>query len=377
VQLVFVHGVNTRRTADYDQEVKTRDRLFREVGFVGSPTPLEITNSFWGESASRLAWNQASLPSSAQGSVAFATQGVGGASAAMSRDTPASFGTFAAALDAIFVRVVEAAAAARRDLTDEEVALFASAASYLASNPAPPWYKTGMDDRALIAALDQRLKVDTLKSFGLGSLLQKVLGAPVDRLRNEFAVGLTSLFRDRLNKTAAMFLGDVFVYLHQAAARETIRKIVVNDLVAAFEKSQQAKTPLVVIGHSLGGVILYDLLSEPHASLREPFKIDALLTVGSQPGLFEELKLFESSDTLVPASKGDKAKGIKANVTSWMNVYDPTDLFGFRAEPIFEGCDDAIFSSVTGLVDAHTSYFKRPQFYQRLAKRLKEKGLLL
>ena len=52
------------------------------------------------------------------------------------------------------------------------------------------------------------------------------------------------------------------------------------------------------------------------------------------------------------------------------------DLFGFRAQPMFDDCTDLIFSSATGLIDAHTAYFKRPQFHQRLAARLKSGNLV-
>jgi hypothetical protein len=63
-------------------------------------------------------------------------------------------------------------------------------------------------------------------------------------------------------------------------------------------------------------------------------------------------------------------------VDVWWNVYDPVDLLSFRCEPIFQDVRDFEFSSATGLIDAHTSYFKRPRFYARLRQRLKAVGIV-
>jgi hypothetical protein len=125
------------------------------------------------------------------------------------------------------------------------------------------------------------------------------------------------------------------------------------------------------MGHSLGGVILYDMLSSPVlAGLPADLKVDAFLTVGSQPGLFEAMGAF---DFKKPG--GDRTPG-PACVEHWFNVFDPIDPFGFRADPMFEKAQDFFFDSVTGLIAAHSTYFKRPQFYARARTRLREAGLL-
>lgn len=284
---------------------------------------------------------------------------------------------FKTAVDTLFVSLVEAAEAEGRLLTDAEVALFEAAAEYAEVNTRPVWLKPDLSDAQFVAELTRNLPSrlgGQPAAFGLGGSLIQAAGDLVNGGRNLLGRGLTALFRDKLNPFVAAFLGDVFVYLREDDRRKTIRAKVIGDLIAAYAARQPGEK-LVVIGHSLGGVILYDLLSDRPAELPAEVQIDLLMTVGSQPGLFEELKLFTASDDTIPRTGVDKVPRL-AHVADWVNVYDPIDLFGFRAQPMFEGCEDFVFSSATGLIDAHTAYFKRPQFHQRLHVRLRAKGII-
>jgi hypothetical protein len=57
-------------------------------------------------------------------------------------------------------------------------------------------------------------------------------------------------------------------------------------------------------------------------------------------------------------------------------MFDPIDPLAFRADPIFDGVTDLKFDSIAGLASAHTTYFKRPQFYGRCRKRLQDCGAI-
>lgn len=378
-QLVFVHGVNTRETPAYKREREMRDDLFTRVGFTGAP--LTIINSYWGGDASSLAFKEASLPRNGQGVAAFSLTGgftppagPGAAGGVLAETTKGDFRT---AVDALFVSLVESAEAEGRLLTDPELALFTAAADYAVANPQPAWLTPGMSDTEFVVALTANLpKAPSGQpaAFGLGNSLLKAAGDLVNGGRNLAGRALTALFRDTLNPFVAAFLGDVFVYLREDDRRNRIRAKVIGDLTVAHQ-AQAPGEKLVVIGHSLGGVILYDLLSDRPDALPKEVVIDLLVTVGSQPGLFEELKLFTASDDRIPDTARPKAPRLD-HVGDWVNVYDPIDLFGFRAQPMFEGCEDFVFSSATGLIDAHTAYFKRPQFHQRLNARLRQKGII-
>jgi hypothetical protein len=125
----------------------------------------------------------------------------------------------------------------------------------------------------------------------------------------------------------------------------------------------------VAIGHSLGGVILYDMLAGRAPEL-DGVEVDLFVSVGSQPALFQEMSLFGA--TVAAPGKAPRPDA----VAHWWNVYDPVDLLSFRCEPVFEDVEDFEFSSVAGLIDAHGSYFKRPRFHARLHERLHKIGAM-
>ncbi|MBO9579676.1 MAG: hypothetical protein J7498_02150 [Sphingobium sp.] len=266
--------------------------------------------------------------------------------------------------------LIETAASQNRQLDAEEYAEMQAAAAYADANPAPAWVKADMTDTDFIDALRAHLQVDVPRPYGLLDRLKAAAGAVLDRGRNLASAGILGLTRDKLNPAAAKFIGDVFVYLRAGPVRIDIRQRIVTALLAARADADAKAEPLIVVGHSLGGVILYDLLTDPAgAGLPPGFGIDILLTVGSQPGFFEELKLFAASDPAIPSS-GRPLALKPAAVAHWWNVYDPVDVLSFRCQGIFEGVEDFMFSSMTGVIDAHTSYFMRPRFFERLRARL-------
>jgi hypothetical protein len=374
LRVTFVHGVAVRDGDDYGSTVRSRDQLFKTIAFAN--TPIDIRNAYWGKNASRPAWDGKSLPRFADKATSFAL--LGGlnppANAAGSRTvSEVARSDFGTAIDALFVAVVETAEKENRALTAEELKGFAAAGAYAQANPKPAWLQPGMSDADFVDALKKQFPPGTM-SFGIKDYLFGAATSLVGKARNLVSTGLTATFRDDLNPLVARFLGDVLVYVKKGNQREAIRTDIANELLAA----QAAKAPgdkLVAVGHSMGGVILVDMLSDPASALKD-IEVDLLLTVGSQPGYFEEMKLFTTSrddtGTGKPVPKAPKPP----NVKRWWNVYDPVDLLSFRCDPIFDGVEDFSFSSATGLMDAHTSYFKRPKFHQRLNARAIEDGLL-
>ena len=177
------------------------------------------------------------------------------------------------------------------------------------------------------------------------------------------------LKRRTLSHGAALFLGDVFVYLRQrevAGAEGTRQRLfapIIADLIKAAKIPRQPKEPFVVVGHSLGGVLLYDILTDP-PSLQQitaevpEFRIDLWLTVGSQPGFFADLGLY--SDKPRPTAKLKRPDC----VSNWLNVYDFTDVFSFLCAPFFDGVDDFGYDTKIDLFEAHSAYFLRPKLLQ-------------
>jgi len=121
---------------------------------------------------------------------------------------------------------------------------------------------------------------------------------------------------------------------------------------------------LVVVTHSMGGNVLYDLLTDFAPDL----ELDAWVSVGGQVGQFEEMKLFRRSDPDLGAPH--KVSGLAPRVGTWLNVYDPADALSFRAEPIFADARDALFKTGASVFKAHGDYFKRPRFYRLVREHL-------
>ena len=66
----------------------------------------------------------------------------------------------------------------------------------------------------------------------------------------------------------------------------TIEVCKLDELPVGLGRPFRVGDKLIAVGHSMGGVILYDLLSDPDKPLGD-LKLDLLVTVGSQVGVFE------------------------------------------------------------------------------------------
>ena len=173
------------------------------------------------------------------------------------------------------------------------------------------------------------------------------------------------LLRADIHRQAALFLGDVFFYLDRRGDRDHPGRIV-NQVVQTLESAIDAGAPLVVVAHSMGGGIVYDVLSY----YRPDIHVEMLVTVGSQVGLFEELCLLQAGKQ-AGCPDGPTRVPKLDNVEEWINVLDRNDLFSFATERIFEGAKDFDYSTGRGLFAAHSSYFTMPSFYRRLAERVR------
>ena len=62
--LVFVHGVATRRSPDYERGVAARNALFRRYMYpaLGWDDRIDPFTAYWGGDAAEFRWDHASLP---------------------------------------------------------------------------------------------------------------------------------------------------------------------------------------------------------------------------------------------------------------------------------------------------------------------------
>jgi pimeloyl-ACP methyl ester carboxylesterase len=92
---------------------------------------------------------------------------------------------------------------------------------------------------------------------------------------------------------------------------------IVADVVKTLQAAVDAGTPVVVVAHSMGGQIVYDILSY----YRPDIRVQKLVTVGSQVGLFEELRLLQKGKQ-AGCPDGPTLVTRLDNVDEWINVFE-------------------------------------------------------
>jgi uncharacterized protein (UPF0335 family) len=193
--------------------------------------------------------------------------------------------------------------------------------------------------------------------------------------------------RSPINTMVTAFIGDVFTYIRERGTYENpgpIPSRALEALLAASEvqKRQLAqcpdqnakKEPLVVLSHSMGGQITYDLVTHflPNDPKYKDVYIDFWCASASQVGFFEELKLFLASDEKYSSKSGQRVpKPDQKHLGYWWNVWDHNDFISYSAKDIFEGVEDAVYNTGMFLVDAHGGYLVRPSFFRQFADKLK------
>lgn len=400
--IVFVHGVNNRKEdADYEPsrariEQSLRSILASDLGI--DAKVLSVAFPYWGGDGVKFRWNQASLPTKETEVQALNLTLTGLKAAeyelwiqevqAQNGGTPVVLGDisrqdkgFAKAIDLVW----DAASMVAQTEADYQQVLerYAASRRYAASKiPAWATQKPPLTNQEFIDKLNQEIDPplnapDALAVHALGFKDWWVsLSEAVNRLGSAPSDAVTAMAlaraRESLHAKATRFLGDIFVYLNSHQGPDAPGAIV-NVVMEALKQADKNRKPgddrLIVIGHSLGGVILYDILTY----FAPEIKVDLFATIGSQVPIFEEMTLYRSSKADVPANPPHDRLNKPGNIEKWVNVFDTNDIFSFRAEGVFDGVEDYKFDTGYGLLEAHGGYFARPSFYKRLAVRLKGK----
>ena len=271
------------------------------------------------------------------------------------------------------------------------------AAEYAAAHPHPDWLNLIDSDNAFL----DRLHMESMQSrpsapagdsevhedvdaFGFAEVLDRLKAAGLalaQAAKNVFVnmidsasgvlghmvTPLVEAARPSATTLIGRFTGDALVYIqHRGDSSEKpgeIPKLVIDALDKAIGKKTDTDDKLIVVAHSMGGNIIYDILTY----YRPDIECDLLVTVGTQVGLFEEMKLFKVSDATI--GEGQRVRR-PANIACWLNVFDVTDIFGFTNDRIFEGVHNFEFDNETLPVLSHGMYFVRPRFHERLRARV-------
>jgi hypothetical protein len=399
--IVFVHGVNTRREGrGYATNIKLTERFF-ESHFSGVTVNGRVLASvkpsfpYWGDLATKFAWDMASLPSDEVDALGGAVdQDWRPVIAALEDALGTLAGTEENPLLTLAKRSFLGAVETTSDLLvltapeagANEAAHFASEVQALAQeDPNPTWVAVLNTDAQFVSELLSRVskrqavgpqalgnpfpKIGQWLGEGAAKLKQgvkSVVNRAVDGVGDFASTKLLAWTRPSLNGTLGRFFGDVFVYFDKRGDRGTPGEIPQRILSGIAEAMQTApgNDPLIVVGHSLGGVICHDLFSH----FRPDLEVDLFVTVGSQVSHFEEMKRFKASDGNIKGPNGRAPRA--ANVKHWINVFDRVDIFSYSCKRVFADVEDFEYDTKTYVGKAHGAYFDQKRFYQRLRARV-------
>jgi hypothetical protein len=212
---------------------------------------------------------------------------------------------------------------------------------------------------AAVAAADRDELADVLTAElggdvrGLGSALVAALGFSARLFERSLGSRLLVSRRAALSGHSVGAVGDILSYLSRGQE--------VREYLAAAIRALEGRGPVVVLGHSLGGIVAVDLLAGRSAA-GPP--VDLLVTVGSQAPLLYEL------DALPSRPYGT---GLPAAFPRWLNVYDRRDLLSYLAAGAFAGdsrITDVPVDNRQPVSAAHSAYWANRDFYRILAEAL-------
>lgn len=394
--LVFVHGVNVRQGVNYDDEVNNRNALFQKFllkEIVPEPQKVKIFNPYWGDYGVQFAWEKKSLPQSA-----IEELGSGDElplillnqiqlEQELNPDTVLLEVAKKSITDVIDLLWAVSAKSIDESQAEDLADLAVRTVDYAKHNPHPDWLNNVNNDQQLLRHLQEEIdkwQPQNSISNAEHSPQWEVLGS--DRNWNPIIRGasrikrtvvswagspVTNIIRGVLKAEVANFIGDVFVYLNKRGVQDKPGEIVGKIIATLLEAKDLINTDddkLIVVAHSMGGNIIYDILTH----FRPDIEVDVLITVGSQVALFEEMKLFRVSDDTVTAKSEVNFVPKPTNVHRWINVFDFNDFLGFATESVFQGVKDFEYRTGSVLVAAHNTYFDLPTFHERLAERIRD-----
>jgi hypothetical protein len=204
------------------------------------------------------------------------------------------------------------------------------------------------DRRALVDAVESALSPATR---GLGGWL---FGKLKDFAEARATAAGKSRRQDLMNSISPG-LGDILLYQRRG-----------EDILAAIEakivelSAQGGK--LVVLGHSLGGIMLVDLLSRPRAAGKLP--VSRLITAGSQSPMLFKCDALGTMRLKVALPAGSP-------FTPWLNIFDRNDFLSFcgsRAFPgVTTGVEDFEVECGVPFPEAHSAYFHLDAVYNKIA----------
>lgn len=188
-----------------------------------------------------------------------------------------------------------------------------------------------------------------------GSRAAAVLGALALRMITQ---PLLDHWRTPLTSGTAPALGDILRYQARGLPlRDHLERVITS-----------SAEPTVVIGHSLGGIALVDLLALAAIRQKPLSLVKLLVTVGSQAPYLHELGALAG---LLPCAT------LPPGFPHWLNIFDRRDLLAYQACPVFPGDPRVIDREVSSRQPfpfAHSAYWKLDAVYDRIMQAIEGLG---
>jgi hypothetical protein len=155
--------------------------------------------------------------------------------------------------------------------------------------------------------------------------------------------------RGKVADKTSFFAGDILLY--QARGKK-IRQFIHNDI-------KNLTPPIIVIGHSLGGVAVVDTLIKYPALIE---RVPLLVTVGSQAPFFYEITALTSLEVGQP---------LPYPFPDWLNIYDRHDFLSFTGGAVFPGrVEDQEVHSGQPFPESHSAYWYQDLTYDHITRKI-------
>jgi pimeloyl-ACP methyl ester carboxylesterase len=202
-------------------------------------------------------------------------------------------------------------------------------------------------DGAMRDELTKQLSLE-LEGYGLG--MGSFALTPVKGLAKRLATRKLTGDRGAITDAAAPAAGDVLRFLARGdEARAFVRRAV-----------EDIGGDVVLLGHSLGGVICVDLL------LREELaRVKGLVTIGSQAPLLYEIGALPALSHPSP---------VPPSFPAWLNIYDRRDLLAYVCADVFGRpvADDVPVDNKQPFPESHSAYWANKTVWRAVAGFLRE-----
>ena len=141
-----------------------------------------------------------------------------------------------------------------------------------------------------------------------------------------------------------------------------------KQLKAAAKIAKDNDEPLVVVTHSFGSAIFYDLITSTELA-----KMPVRLWVMAGAGLVIRGNGNLPHQSQIDARPTSQA-GERPDLAQFLRIR--ADLFSFQAEPVFENnaVRDIRMTGKSPIQKAHSAYFTEIPFYEEIAKALKDES---